>query len=68
MNEIWLKKIMIMAGFEEIEIARQKAAKTGFITGLFAGKPLFDMVAPFPEQSAADKKIGDEYCQKVEEF
>jgi hypothetical protein len=42
--------------------------RPSFANTIFAGSPRFDLVMPFPEQPAEDKKIGDEFCAKVEEF
>ena len=39
-----------------------------FVGGIFAGKVRWDLIFPFPEQSAEDKKIGDEYLTKLEAF
>ncbi|MDA2936428.1 acyl-CoA dehydrogenase family protein [Patescibacteria group bacterium AH-259-L05] len=53
---------------QEIEAARETMTQPSFTTGLFAGRPQFDLIMPFPEQSSQDKQIGDEYCKKVEAF
>jgi len=37
-----------------------------FLAQLFAGKVDWNMVSPFPEQSADDKAIGDEFLKKLE--
>lgn len=39
-----------------------------FAAELFMGRFRPELIAPFPEQSEADKKIGDEYLAKVEAF
>jgi hypothetical protein len=62
------KSKKLMEGLEEVEAARQKVLQPSFTTTLFAGRPRFDLVAPFPEQPSEDKKIGDDFCVKVEEF
>ena len=36
-----------------------------FVAELFKGNFRFDLISPFPEQSAEDKRIGDEYMEKV---
>ena len=39
-----------------------------FASQLFLGKVDWSLIAPFPQQSAEDKKIGDEYVAKLEDF
>ncbi|MDA2922026.1 acyl-CoA dehydrogenase family protein [Patescibacteria group bacterium AH-259-L07] len=58
----------LLEDIKEIEAARETMTQPSFTTGLFAGKPQFDLIMPFPEQSSQDKQIGDQYCKKVEAF
>ena len=54
---------------EVAEDAREEAWKyPSFVGKLFAGKLLWDLIFPYPAQDPADKKIGDEYLKKLEEF
>lgn len=39
-----------------------------FVEKLFKGSFSWDLVCPYPEQSAEDKKIGDEFLAKLEVF
>lgn len=39
-----------------------------FVRGIFHGKINWDLVFPFPEQSAADRNIGAEYLRKLQDF
>ncbi|MBI4432656.1 MAG: acyl-CoA dehydrogenase family protein [Candidatus Omnitrophica bacterium] len=51
------------------EEARVDAGKApSFVGNLFTGKMRWDLVFPYPEQDAADKKIGDEFLKKLEVF
>lgn len=51
------------------EDAREEGWKhKSFCEELFAGNFAFDLIYPFPEQSEEDKKIGDEYVEKVLDF
>jgi len=55
--------------FEVSEAAREKDSKyPSFSLQLFMGRFESKMLHPFPHQSAEEKKIGDELCQKVEEY
>ncbi len=54
---------------EVAEEAREKEWKyPSFIGELFLGNFRWDLIHPYPEQSAADRKIGDEFCKKVSTF
>jgi hypothetical protein len=51
------------------EEARETAWKhPSFVGELFTGKVNWQSLFPFPEQSAEDKKIGDEYLVRLEKF
>lgn len=39
-----------------------------FVAELFQGRVRWDLVMPFPVQSEADKKIGDEFLKKLEDI
>lgn len=54
---------------ELAEASRQQEWKCpSFVARLFQGGVLWNIVHPFPEQSAEDKKIGDDFLKKVEDF
>lgn len=54
---------------EVAEDAREeKWALPSFVGDLFTGKINWKLVSPFPEQSADDKKIGDEFLGRLEKF
>ena len=54
---------------EVAEEAREKEWKhPSFIGDLFLGNFRWDLIHPYPEQSEEDRKIGDEFCQKVRVF
>ncbi len=57
----------LFEGLERIEEARESIKGASFMSGLFVGKPDFDLLLPEPE-SAEEKAAGEEYCQKIEEF
>ncbi|MBI2215417.1 MAG: acyl-CoA dehydrogenase family protein [Acidobacteria bacterium] len=42
--------------------------KPSFVGDIFLGRYNLDLISPFPEQSAEDKKIGDEFLAKLERF
>ncbi len=51
------------------EDAREEAWKyPSFVGDLFTGKVRWDLIFPYPEQDAADKKIGDDFLAKLEPF
>ncbi|MBI2082634.1 MAG: acyl-CoA dehydrogenase family protein [Deltaproteobacteria bacterium] len=60
------------AAKEVMEIAEaareEKWVHPSFVGELFMGRLRTDLIAPYPQQTAEDKKIGDEYLKKVEEF
>jgi alkylation response protein AidB-like acyl-CoA dehydrogenase len=39
-----------------------------FLADLFMGKVRFDYLMPFPEQDPSDKRIGDEFCERIHTF
>lgn len=54
---------------EVTEDARQKEyLRPSFGAQLFMGNFRSDLLFPFPEQSPEDKKIGDEYVEKIKAF
>jgi alkylation response protein AidB-like acyl-CoA dehydrogenase len=58
----------VLQGLREVEAAREELRYPSFTTGLFAGAPPFDLVAPFPLQPADDKAAGDACCAQLEAF
>lgn len=55
--------------FEVAEEARETTwVHPSFCAELFAGKFNFDHIYPYPVQPADDRKIGDEYVQKILEY
>ena len=57
----------LFKGMERIEEARERLTGLSFMAGVFMGKPNFDLLLP-PEESAEEKQLGEEYCQKIEAF
>ena len=58
-----------LKSLEFAEAAREQEWKSpSFASQLFYGNPDFKLIHPFPEQSAAEKKVGDEYLVKMEKF
>src|SRR3990167_6514879 len=54
---------------EIAEEAREKEWKfPSFVGDLFLGTVRWDLAYPYPEQSEADRKVGDELCAKVSAF
>ncbi len=54
---------------EVAEEAREKEWKyPSFIGDLYLGRFRWDLIHPYPEQSEADRKIGDEICEKISRF
>ncbi len=55
-----------------LEVAEEAREDTGklpsFVGDLFMGKLRWELVFPFPEQDENDRKIGDEFLQKLETF
>ena len=55
--------------FEVAEEAREKEwIYPSFVAELFQGRLRWDLILPFPEQSEADRKIGDEFLAQLEKF
>jgi alkylation response protein AidB-like acyl-CoA dehydrogenase len=58
-----------LQALETAEDARQKEwTQPSFVADLFMGKVNLASLNPFPEQGAEDKKIGDEYLNRLEKF
>ncbi len=58
-----------LKSLEFAEAAREMEWKApSFALKLFHGEVDFDLISPFPEQSAQEKKLGDEYLVKIEKF
>ena len=54
---------------EVAEEAREESWKyPSFVGDMFSGRMRWDILFPYPEQSDADKKIGDEFLAKLEKF
>ncbi len=57
------------ASLEVAEESREESWKhPSFVGDLFTGKVRWDLVFPYPEQEASDRKIGDEFLKKLETF
>jgi alkylation response protein AidB-like acyl-CoA dehydrogenase len=67
-----MKPIRTRGAEEAMEVAEASRQteweKPSFAAGLFLGNPDFDLIHPFPEQPAEEKKIGDEYVARLERF
>ncbi len=58
-----------LKSLEFAEAAREQEWKSpSYALKLFHGTVDFNLISPFPEQSAEEKKIGDEYLVKMEKF
>ncbi len=57
----------LFEGLERIEEAREHLKGASFMSGLFIGRPDFDLLIPEPEP-AAEKAEGEAYCKKIEAF
>lgn len=58
-----------LRALEVAEEAREKEwVYPSFVAELFLGRLRWDLILPFPEQSEADRKIGDEFIDRLEEF
>ncbi len=58
-----------LKSLEFAEAAREQEWKSpSFALKLFHGAVDFGLIYPFPEQSAEEKKVGDEYLAKMEKF
>lgn len=58
----------LLESVKTVEAAREEAKAPSFLTSLFAGEPDFSLVLPFPHQSDEDRRIGDQFCARVEQF
>ncbi len=57
----------LFKGLEQIEEARERITGLSFMSGLFAGRPDFNLLLP-PEESAEEREAGAAYCGKIEDF
>lgn len=58
-----------LKALEVAEEAREKEwVYPSFVAELFEGRLRWDLILPFPEQSVADRKIGDEFLTRLQEF
>lgn len=57
----------LFKGLEQIEAARERITGLSFMSGLFAGRPDFNLLLP-PEESAEEREAGAAYCGKIEDF
>ncbi len=58
-----------LKALEVAEEAREKEwLYPSFVAQLFQGKVRWDLIFPFPEQSEADRKFGDEFLARLESF
>jgi len=57
----------LFEGLERIEAAREHLKGASFMSGLFVGRPDFDLLLPEPEP-AEEKAIGEAYCREIEKF
>jgi alkylation response protein AidB-like acyl-CoA dehydrogenase len=54
---------------EIAEAAREAAGRSpSFVGELFMGRLRTDLIVPYPQQSAEDRRIGDEYVSRVKAF
>lgn len=57
----------LFEGMERIEAAREQIKGKSFMSGLFLGKPDFDLLLP-PDEPAEEKAEGEAYCKQIEMF
>jgi len=58
-----------LKALEVAEEAREKEwIYPSFVAKLFEGELPWDLILPFPEQSEEDRKIGDEFMARLEDF
>ena len=58
-----------LKALEVAEEAREKEwVYPSFVAELFQGRVRWDLILPFPEQSEADRKLGDEFLARLEKF
>ncbi len=67
-----IKKTRLPKGETTLEVAEESREKEwkhpSFMGELFLGNVRWDLVFPFPEQSEAEKRKGDEFCAKLGQF
>ena len=57
----------LFKGMERLEEARERLTGVSFMTGLYEGRPDFDLLLP-PEESVEERKVGEAYCETVQSF
>ena len=57
----------LFAGLEGIEASRENIKGLSFLSGLFLGRPQFEILLP-PEEPAEEKALGEAFCTEVEAF
>ena len=57
----------LFEGLERIEAAREQIKGLSFMSGLFVGKPDFDLLLP-PDEPDTEKAEGEAYCKQIEDF
>ena len=57
----------LFEGLERIEEAREQIKGASFMSGVFTGRPDFDLLFP-PAESVEEKAIGAAYCKEIETF
>ncbi|HUP65860.1 MAG TPA: acyl-CoA dehydrogenase family protein [Thermoanaerobaculia bacterium] len=67
-----MKPIRSKGADEAMEVAEASREteweKPSFVGGLFMGDLRLDLIHPFPDQSPEDRKIGDDYVERLERF
>ena len=58
----------VLKELQAIEAARDAMRAPSFMAGLFAGRPRFDLVVPFPAPPEADRAAADAFCARLEAF
>jgi len=57
----------LFEGLEQIEAVREHLSGDSFMSGLFLGRPNFELLLP-PDEPPEEKAEGLAYCQKIEAF
>jgi len=57
----------LFKGLERLEEARERIAGASFMTGLYEGRPDFDLLLP-PEEPAGERAVGEAYCRTIQSF
>jgi alkylation response protein AidB-like acyl-CoA dehydrogenase len=57
----------LFTGLERLEEARERLAGLSFMTGLYEGRPDFELLFP-PEESPEEQKAGEAYCDRIQSF